>query len=86
MHLSIPGKYPPTETLDAITAVHHGVATEEQQELADLASATFIEMLRDYRSGEVLGGIATERSITTFRDNSVVVAKHPGLNLVAQQG
>jgi hypothetical protein len=82
MHLSVPGKYPPTETLDAINAVHQGVATEEQQELAELASSTFIEMLRDYRSGEVLGGIATERSITTFRDNSVVVSKHPGLNLV----
>lgn len=83
MHLSEPGKYLHTETLDAITAVHKGEATKLQAKIADQASEKFIEMLRDYRSGQLLGSIATDRSVTTFRDNSLVIAKHPGLSVVA---
>lgn len=83
MHLSQPGKYPPTETLAAIKAVHVGNSDKEQRQIADEASTRFLKMLRDYRSGEVLGSIATDRSVTTFRDNSLVVANHPGLSIVA---
>ena len=81
MHLSTPGKYPPTETLGAINAVHLGNASRDQMKLAEQASVTLIDMLRDYRAGEVLGGIATERSVTAFRSNALVVARHPGLNV-----
>lgn len=83
MHLSEPGKYLHTETLAAIAAAHSGIATKSELKIANQASEKFIEMLRDYRSGEVLGSIATDRSVTTFRDNSLVVAKHPGLLVVA---
>lgn len=83
MHLSEPGKYLHTETLDAIEAVHTGEANKLQTKIADQASVKFLEMLRDYRSGQLLGNIATERSVTTFRDNSLVVANHPGLSVVA---
>lgn len=79
MHLSVQGKYTPEETLKAIAAVYEGRANREELTAVDCITNRFVEMVRDYYAGEHLGYLATARSVTRFRDSSLVVAKHPGL-------
>lgn len=79
MHLSVAGKYRPEETLEAIVASHEGVATRAELALADDITARFIAMARDYFAGRKLIELTTKKSAMSFRDNSIVVNKYPGL-------
>lgn len=82
MHLSVPGRYTPEQTLASLEAVYEGRGTEKDHEAADQITNRFAEMVKDYYAGESLGYVATKRSVTRFRDNAQVVAKHPGLAVV----
>ncbi len=79
MHLSDTGHTDPDRTLQAIAAVYSGQATQLEQDIANKVTHTFMAMIRDYRAGEFLGGVATRRSATDFHDNRLVAARHPGL-------
>ena len=79
MHLSIQGGHKPQDTLRAIEAVFEDRATRQEENTVGEVSSRMVEMVRDYCAGEVLGHIATARSVTRFRDNRQVVAKHAGL-------
>jgi hypothetical protein len=79
MHLSAEGGYTPEATLKAIEAVYENNATPQQLHTFNNVTERFIDMVRDYCAGEALGYIATMRSVTRFRDNSLVTANHPGL-------
>lgn len=81
LHLSVMGRHRPDEMLEAITASAEGVARPAERARADIMSERFMSMVRDYNAGHRLGQVATLRSVTEFRDNSVVVAKHPGLKV-----
>jgi len=83
MHLSVEGKGKPEYTLDAIGSVYDGVETKEDILIAENATNQFMAMIRDYYAGEVLGAVASKHSVTTFRDNTQVIAHHPGLSKVA---
>lgn len=80
MHLAVEGMYRPEQTLEAITACHEGRPSKKDTEIAANVSNRFSDMVRDYYAGEVLGSLATTRSSTSFRDNSLVAARHPGLS------
>lgn len=82
MHLSEEGKCRPRHTLEAIAATYIEQATEDERNLADLVTARFVDMVRGYYAGESLGTIATSRSVTTFRDSSVVASRHPGISVL----
>jgi hypothetical protein len=79
MHLSVPGKCTPRDTLDALAAVHQGTATKQEAALLENVSGRFMDMISDYYAGKRLGRVATQRTVTLFRDNGFVVANHPGL-------
>lgn len=81
MHLSEPGNYRPDDTLAAIEAVYEGRPTSNDVQIFANVTNRFVEMVKDYCAGEQLGKIATKRSVTRFRDNTQVVANHPGLNV-----
>ena len=81
MHLAGPGKHKPESTLGAIAAVYEGVASAEETALADQVTRRMMSMVSDYRRGARLGGVASPRSATAFRDNSRVVRLHPGLKM-----
>ena len=83
MHLSVEGKTRPEYTLDAIAAVYDGTASEEDKLIADNATNRFAAMVRDYYAGKLLVEMSGKHSVTTFRDDAQVVAKHPGLSKVA---
>lgn len=82
MHLSVEGKALPQHTFNAIDAVYSGASTPEDHMIADRATARLVDMVRDYYAGERLGKLATWHTITTFQDDSRVVARHPGLSKV----
>ncbi len=79
MHLSPEGHYDPRTTLTAIAAVHEGVATRQETEIVERVSGRFMNMLSDYHAGEQLGHLAAMRTVALFRDNSLVIERHPGL-------
>lgn len=81
MHLSLDGYYQPGETLRAIGAAHRGDATAKERQTVDRVSARFMAMLQDYYAGSYLGVVATGRVVPLFRDNTQVVARHPGLGV-----
>lgn len=80
MHLSVEGKSKPEYTLQAIDAVHKGRATEEDLLIANNATERLVAMVRDYYAGQRVGKLATWHTVTTFQDNAIVAARHPGLS------
>jgi hypothetical protein len=83
MHLSTEGKHAPKYTLAAIAAVYGGRPTREERNIVDNASERILAMVRDYRAGRKIGDLATKHMVTVFRDDALVVARHPGLSKVA---
>lgn len=86
MHLNLEGRsgHTPDETTESIGAVYRNSATRRQEQVAQKVSDRFIKMLNDYYAGEYLGRVATERVKPYFRDNSLVIARHPGLSKLSQ--
>lgn len=79
MHLSMPGNFRPEQTLEAIEADYEGRASEGEQEIADGVTGRFVEMVRDYQAGARLARLATQKSVTVFRNKEQVLVNHPGL-------
>jgi hypothetical protein len=82
MHLC-DNKHDPLDTFYAIAAVEAGTASTKQITVAHEVSQRFMNMIKDYYSGQELGGIATTATITRFHDRSVVAERHPGLSITA---
>lgn len=82
MHLCLEGSgnHLPRATLDAITAVHSGVATKHETLVADTISRRFMQMLSDYYAGDVLDAGS---ELTVFHDKSLVSQRHAGLGTFA---
>jgi len=76
MHLSADDERSPEPTLAAIEATYRGVATDDEQIQADMATEQFASMLHDYCAGPALGGLAARRTLTIFRDSSQVFSRH----------
>jgi len=79
MHLSVPGKFKPGDTLAAITACYEGNASLEERKIAEGMSQQMHGMFGDYCAGPQLEDFASARSKTVFHDNTRVVANFPGL-------
>lgn len=79
LHLSVPGKYTPDHTLRALTAVYDGTATKEELASAREVSERVTGMVRRYYSGQAIGQVANHRTVTRFRDNTLVAAVYPGI-------
>lgn len=82
MHLC-DDKNDPLDTFHAIAAVETGTATTRQITIAHDVSQRVMNMIKDYYSGQELGGIATAPTVTRFHDRSVVAERHPGLSITA---
>jgi hypothetical protein len=81
MHLSVNGRHRPEHTLQAITACHEGAPSRRERWIAESITDRFTRMVRDYYAGEKLGDLAIGKGPMSFRDNSVVRERHPGLKI-----
>ncbi len=86
MHLNLEGRagHTPDETTEAIAAVYRGNPTNRQEQVANRVSDRFMRMLNDYYAGGYLGQVAVPRVKPYFRDNSLVIQRHPGLSKLSQ--
>lgn len=72
MHLSMPGRYIPRETLDILTRIFEGRAKKSDIASYEHISANIINLIKLYKRGQVLGTAATNRTVTDFHDDRFV--------------
>lgn len=78
MHLTYNVGYHEPETMRrAFAAVHVGTPTKEEARATRGIRANLLEMIHLYKSGEVLGNVATGKSLLRFRNPAALHDKHP---------
>lgn len=78
MHLTYNvGLHEPENVRRAFSGLHLGVPTREELHAVKEIRTTVLDMVHLYRSGEVLGSVATNRSLLRFRNPAALYEEYP---------